>query len=85
MVRHPETSNFLPVKLKGPETINQSPLRAGIVAVVIIEAHSQRCGTKAGRGQGRNVSTFHLPNACLLLAPPTDQTNRSHSARKPGR
>lgn len=28
MARHPETSNFLPVKLKGPEMINQSPLRA---------------------------------------------------------
>lgn len=84
MVRHPETSNFLPVKLKGPETINQSPLRAGIAAI-LMEAHSQRCGAKGGRGQGRNVSTLHLPNSCLLLAPPTNQTNRSHSARKPGR
>ena len=62
-VRHPETSNFLPTKLKGPEMTSQSQWRAGAVSAAIMEAPGQGYSSKAGREQGRHAPTFHLPNA----------------------
>ena len=61
-MRHPETSNFLPTELKGPEMISQSQWRAGVVSAAVMETPSQRYSTIAGREQGRNAPTFHLPN-----------------------
>ena len=71
-VRHPETGNFLPTKLKGPEMMSQSQWRAGVVSAAIMEAPSQGYSTKAGREQGRNAPTFHLLNTVFPLTEPTE-------------